>query len=327
MSFHREKALTLLEEAHRNRRLAHAYLFTGPAGSGKERLALDLIRIVNPANGGEPARELDQLKSGTTTIISPESRSRRISVDTIRGAEHVLRMASPQGVSKFVVIRDADRMGLEAANAFLKTLEEPPPSSMVILLSSCPEILLDTILSRCIQIALQGKSGPADLSEQVHTLLEAMRSHVFSGRKSVSGALGLMGRFGSILKEEKKAITERNNVAYQEEVALYQKATEGDYLKRRQAEYHALGEAEYLEWRNRVIEFLMMWFGDALRQKHGSPHLDLPEFADATGRLAEEYRVNELIRRIDAIDELRANLNTNVFEALALEVAFIGAFV
>ncbi len=326
MSFPPAKALSLLQEAHANKRLAHAYLITGPVGSGKETLAIDLIEMVNAASNRVTAESLDQLKSGTTTVIGPESKSRRIKVESIRSAEHVLQMAAPDGVTKFVVIKDADRMGPGAENAFLKTLEEPPASSMVLLLSSYPEMLLDTILSRCIKIPLTGKSGPAQLSGHVRTLLEALRDYTFSGQKSISGALGLMGRFSAILKEEKAAIAKRNDIAYKGEVTRYQKATEGDYLKRKEADYKAMTEAEYLEQRNRLIEFLMMWFGDALRQQSGATHLDLPDFADATKKLAGEYSVDELSRRIEAIDSLRANLNTNVFEALALEVGFIRAF-
>ncbi len=326
MSFQLDKALSLLQEAHTNQRLAHAYLITGPVGSGKESLAISLIKMVNEVDRNKSAQNLDELKSGTTTVIGPESKSRRIKIESIRSAEHVLQMAAPDGVTKFVVIKDADRMGPGAENAFLKTLEEPPASSMVLLLSSYPEMLLDTILSRCIKIALTGKSGPAQLSEHVRALLEALRDYALSGKKSVSGALGLMGRFSAILKAEKAEIAKRNDLAYKGEVTRYQRATEGDYLKRREADYKAMTEAEYLEQRNRLIEFLMMWFGDAMRQQSGAAHLDLPDFAEATRKLATEYSIDDLSRRIDAIGGLRANLNTNVFEALALEVGFIRAF-
>ena len=69
-----------------------------------------------------------------------------------------------------------------------------------------------------------------------------------------------------------------------------------------------------------------MWFGDAMRQQHGVTHLDLPAYAAATGALAARMSIDELSDRIDAVEDLRANLNTNVFEALALEVGFIRAF-
>ena len=67
----------------------------------------------------------------------------------------------------------------------------------------------------------------------------------------------------------------------------------------------------------------MAWFGDALRQQHGSTHLDLPKYAGITAELAARHNTGELMQKASAIDRLRSNLNTNVHEALALENGFI----
>lgn len=325
MSFTYDKAIELIGLAKQNGRLAHAYLITGEPGSGKEALAIEMIRMVNP--GIDPAvTTLEALRSGTTALIGPESKSRRISVKAVRALEHTLQMAAPEGITKFAVIKDADCMGVEAENAFLKTLEEPPAGSRLLLLSSRPEMLLDTILSRCIQIPLAGNTGPVVLSESAHSFLEALKQHALNNRGGVSVSLGLMARFASILKDEKAAITKRYEDALKAETVHYRNKTEGDYLKQREEYYKALTEAEYLEKRNRLIDFLMMWFGDAMRQQNGGRHLDLPGYAEATGRLAATLSADELARRIGAVEKLRANLNTNVFEALALEVGFIRAF-
>lgn len=325
MSFSYDKAVELLHLAQENERLAHAYLITGPTGSGKEKLAVEMIRMVNP--GVDSAVTiLDPLRSSTTAVIGPESKSRRITVKAIRALEHTLQMAAPEGFTKFAVVKDADCMGVEAENAFLKTLEEPPAGSRLLLLSSRPEVLLETILSRCILVPLAGASGPPQLSGPTRRFLDALKQHTDSGAGGVSGALGLMSSFSSILKEEKAVIGKRNEEALKAEVAHYRQTTEGDYLKQREEYYKALTEAEYLEQRNCMIDFLMMWFGDAMRQQNGGAHLDLPDYAEATKRLASNLSVDELGRRVDAVDSLRGNLNTNVLEALALEVGFIRAF-
>ena len=120
MSFPYEKAIELLESAHANGRLAHAYLIIGPPGSGKERLAIRTIEMVNERDREKAATSLEELRSSSTTVIAPESRSRRIGVEAIRNVEHVLQMAAPAGVTKFAVVKDADRMGQEAENAFLE---------------------------------------------------------------------------------------------------------------------------------------------------------------------------------------------------------------
>ena len=325
MSFPFEKAVSLLEEARDKNRLAHAYLITGPAGSGKEALALRMIEMAHP--GAVPATSLDEVRSSTTAVIGPESKSRRITIEAIRNLEHTLQMAAPEGVTKFAVVRDADRMGAGAENAFLKTLEEPPAASRLLLLTSRPEVLLDTILSRCIRIPLAGNPGPVPLNPLAREFLDQLKEHTETERSGISGALGLMARFAGILKEEKTEIAKRNDEAYKAEVAHYkQKADADQYLKQREESYKAMTEAEYQEQRNRMIDFLMMWFGDAMRQQHSGEHLDLPDYAPATALLAQRNSMDQLAAKTEAIDTLRAHLNTNVFEALALEVGFIRAF-
>jgi DNA polymerase-3 subunit delta' len=188
-------------------------------------------------------------------------------------------------------------------------------------------VLLDTILSRCIRIHLAGNPGPVDLSESARAFLDHLKDHTESNRSGISGALGLMSRFATILKEEKTAIGKRNDEAYKSEVAHYRNKAEADqYLKQREESYKALTEAEYQENRNRMIDYLMMWFGDAMRQQHQGQHLDLPDYATATAQLAQRNTIDQLAAKTEAIDTLRAHLNTNVFEALALEVGFIRAF-
>jgi len=325
MSFGYEKAVELIEQARDNERLAHAYLITGPVGSGKETLAVKMIEMVNPA-GPTGASSLEELKSATTTVIGPESTSRRITVEAIRDVKHTLQMAAPGGVTKFAVVKDSDCMGPEAENAFLKTLEEPPAACRLLLLTARPEMLLDTILSRCIQINLAGKTGPAELNPSASDFLAALKKHAVDRQQGVSGALGLMARFARILKEEKAAIAKRNEAALKGEVAHYRQTTEGDYLKRREKYYEALTEAEYLQQRNQLIDYLMMWFGDAMRLQHRAKYLDLPDYEEGTRLLANSLSIDELSQRVRAVETLRENLNANVFEALALEVGFIRAF-
>src|SRR6202022_4975594 len=93
-------------------------------------------------------------KAREILVAEPESKSRRIVIEQIRGLEHTLQMRSTNGRRKVVIISEADRLQPQAANAFLKTLEEPPNNSLLLLLSAMPEVLPATILSRCISIPL-----------------------------------------------------------------------------------------------------------------------------------------------------------------------------
>src|SRR5437764_4630618 len=147
MAFTPETALEYIRRAQKQNRIGHAYLISGPAGSGKRRFVEDVARLVNPADGGQ------------IHIAEPESKSRRIVIEQVRALEHSLQMRSANGRRKIAAIIDADRLQPQAANAFLKTLEEPPNDSLLLLVTSLPEALPDTILSRCISIPLAAPGG------------------------------------------------------------------------------------------------------------------------------------------------------------------------
>src|SRR5882762_8708865 len=167
MAFTRTTALDYLRRAHQQNRLAHAYLISGPPGSGKQQLAADLASLVN----GTPAGDVFSAKAREIFVARPESKSRRIVIEQIRDLEHALQMRASNGRHKVAIVSDADRLQPQAATAFLKTLEEPPKDSLLLLLSALPEILPETIRSRCIAIPLAGKQSP-EVTEEERELVE-----------------------------------------------------------------------------------------------------------------------------------------------------------
>src|SRR5438445_3662707 len=162
MAFSRTTALEYLRRAHEQDRLAHAYLISGPPGSGKQQLAAELASLVN---GTQPS-DIFSTKAREIFIAQPESKSRRIVIEQIRDLEHALQMRAANGRQKVAIISDADRLQSQAANAFLKTLEEPPKNSLLLLLSALPEALPETILSRCIAIPLAPNGQPRRKHEE-----------------------------------------------------------------------------------------------------------------------------------------------------------------
>src|SRR6185437_16261140 len=116
----------------------------------KRDVAANLASVVNGTN----VDDVFSSKAREIFVAEPESKSRRIVIEQIRELEHALQMRASGGRRKVAIISDADRLQPQAANAFLKTLEEPPKDSLLLLLSALPEVLPDTILSRCIAIPL-----------------------------------------------------------------------------------------------------------------------------------------------------------------------------
>ncbi|NNC88926.1 MAG: hypothetical protein HKN82_10760 [Akkermansiaceae bacterium] len=332
-----KKALALMTEAHERGRLAHAFLVSGPAGSGKRDLAARVIQLVNPPPDdgaanlfGDDDREvavkpLEELEGEFVRIVRPESKSRRIKVEQIRELEHAFQMAAPAGTWKIGVVLDADRMWDEPSNAFLKTLEEPPPGSLVLLLTAQPELLLPTIRSRCVDLVLQPVSRAEPLEGEEREAFGQLLDR--SGReRSARGALLLRGGFEAILASRKAAIAARNEASLKEEAAAYKQTTEGDWLEKRAEYFKARTEAEYIGVRAGLMDWLIGWMGDAVRQKVGAAGLAYPESAAETAAFAASEELPGLLRRLDALQELREGLNTNVQEGLAMEIAFLRAF-
>lgn len=280
-------------------------------------LAHRLIETVNP-----DAKEA----ASYVHFLRPESKSRRIEIKAIRSLEHLLHLACPKGITKVGVIVDADRLMPQAANAFLKTLEEPPQRSLLLLLTSQPGSLLDTILSRCIRIPLMNAEKRTFKGGETE-LLKAL-SHVLNDPKikGLGGAWSFLKTFTAILKAEKEQISQTHAASLKEETKLYRDTTDGEWLRRREDYYKALTESDYIQQRNALVQLLVDWYGDALRHQMKSTHFDLVEYREQTAKTAKALSQDVILKRLDALAELGDVLQTNVSENLAFEAAFIAAF-
>ena len=157
-----ERTIGLVQAALRNNRLAHAYLFHGQVGIGK---CLTAVRVAQALNCEQPPASDNQDSCGTCrscrqiaarthpdyTVIEPdqEAATPQIKIEQIRAIEQQFIYRPLVGERKICLIDDADRMTIGAANALLKTLEEPPGHSLFILVSGRPHALPITIRSRC----------------------------------------------------------------------------------------------------------------------------------------------------------------------------------
>jgi len=327
MPFTSEEAFTLLQSAHAHDRLAHAYLLTGPAGSGKRALADRLCALLLGEN-------VAGLQHPDIHVIEPESKSRRILIDQIRELERNLQMRSRLGGQKVGIIVDADRLQPAAANAFLKTLEEPPGHSSLLLLSGLPDQLLETIVSRCLEIPLRLVEARQPTPLQAK-LLAALHAHARQERPGLVEAFRLVRDFQTLLGEARESIQAEADAAQKAEEQHYKQTSDaGKWLEDREDFYKALVESRYVASRQSLLETLEQWWADALRQQAapstaaGSPvALDHPAFAAETATLGARHSTSALLRKSDALEKLRENLaNPGIQEQLALECAFLRAF-
>ena len=142
-----------LENAIKQNRLAHAYIFSGTRGVGKTTTARILAKCLNCVNGptATPCNQCDACKEitagGSLDVLEIDAASNR-GIDQIRELREMVRYAPVGGRYKVVILDEAHQLTDEASNALLKTLEEPPDKVVFILATTQPEDLVDTIKSR-----------------------------------------------------------------------------------------------------------------------------------------------------------------------------------
>ena len=321
MAFARATAFKYLRRAYEQNRLAHAYLITGAPGSGKEALAAELASLVN----GTPTRDIFSSKAREIFVARPESKSRRIVTAQIRALEHALQMRAANGGRKVAIIPDADRLQTEAANAFLKTLEEPPKDSLLLLLSALPEALPETILSRCIAIPLA--SDGETRSKEEETLVKLLQQASRQTTWNIQFAYRLAQEFQQLLREIREEVKQETADALKREQTRYKDATDGVWLDEREGYYKALTESLYLQRCAALVEILFVWWTDVLRASNDVAQRDIPIAKQETATLASRFNTAEILRRIRSLEELRDHLGRNIHEGLAIEVAFLAIFI
>ena len=321
MAFSPERALQYLQRAHKHNRLAHAYLISGPVGSGKSMVA---ARLAAKLNNSTP-EQVFKAQAPDVFLTEPASRSRRIVVDQIRSLERALQLQASGHRKKIGIIRDADRMQSQASNAFLKTLEEPPENSLLLLLTTLPEALPETIVSRCLSLPLQSPSELKQSAEEIE-LLRLLCAAAKEERNGIEAAYHISQAIQRLLNSIREQIKDEHAGALKAEEARYRNTTDGVWLADREDYYKALTESIYRERRSRLIESLFLWWADILRAKVGEDDRHLTECERATDKIAQRMSTGAVLKRIRRLEEMRDHLNTTAQEALVLEAACLCVF-
>ncbi len=161
------RAVRLLQGMIRRGRVVHAYVLVGPAHCGKTTLAREFAKALNcegedaPCQVCEPCRRIEVQEDFDVVEIEVQPGKQRIQIDQVREFHRRSALTATGAKYKVAIVTQAERMSEEAANAFLKTLEEPPPRTVMLLATPRLNLLAATVVSRCVAITL----GPVERQE------------------------------------------------------------------------------------------------------------------------------------------------------------------
>lgn len=329
-----QQGVALLQRSLERGRLAHAYLFTGDDLDELEGMARTLAKTLNcqqPRRAGRAAvdccdacpacRKIEHANHADVQWFRPEMKSRQISVEQVRELIHIVNLKPTEADWKVAGIVAADRLTVQATNAFLKTLEEPPARSVMVLLSTEPQQLLDTVLSRCLRLSFGGTGGRKFAPEHVAWLGEftALLAAPKAGLLSRYRVLGqLLARLAAMKESLTETLTARS--------PLQRYADADPKLQEKwEEELEAAIEAEYRRQRADLLLTLQWWLRDVWLRKLGT-ELELvafPDLAPTAEAVSARLSHAEALENLRVIEQTQRLLRTNVNEPLALEVGLL----
>jgi len=340
---HRQ-GVQLLQRSLERRRLAHGYLFSGNQLDDLEMLATTLAKTLScqrpvKKDGAAidccdhclPCQKIDHLNHADVHRVRPESRSRVITIEQMRQLMQEINLKPTEAQHKVCIIVAADRLNDKAANAFLKTLEEPPANSILILLTTEPQRILETILSRCLRLAFAGDAA-RPLAPAHKEWLAELSGLAAAEQKSLLGRYRLMDVLVRRLSHMREAIEKA--LAARSPLERYEDAEE-DLRSKWEEELKAAIEAEYRRQRADMLLVLQRWLRDVwlhtlnggLSMPAGDPTpqpelLNFPELS-ATAQVARRVSTADAMENLRILEQLQRWLGSNVQEALALEVGLL----
>ena len=327
------QGVQLLQRSLARGRLGHAYLFTGDSIEELETLARTLAKTLNCENPVKisgvatdccdvclSCKKIENENHADIHWARPESKSRIITIDQTRELMQQIQLKPTEAQFKVAIIAGADRLNAQAANAFLKTLEEPPARSVLILLSTEPSRILETILSRCLRLNFSAETARPLSAEQSYWL-QQFSSTAAAGQKSLFGRYrlldSLLQRLGAIRTQVDETLSARSPLEKHDDA-------EKNLREKWEDELAAAVEAEYRRQRAEVLLLLQWWLRDVWLHTlaAGESLLHLPQIAGAD-EIAKRINPRQAQENLAVLEQTQRLLHTNVQESLALEVSLL----
>lgn len=310
-----DRAIRFLTQMLQKRSIPHALLFTGIDGIGKRKTAVALGMSLNCLSPGGVSAcgeclSCKKVISGShPDIITVKPEGTFIKIDQIRTLSRELRFAPLEGNQRIVIINDAHAMNLEASNAILKILEEPPKNTILILTAGQTTDLLPTIVSRCQQIAF--RPIPYDKVAEILVDLrgidrETAKTLAVCTEGSLGKALSVDGGEWTIWRSSLlDRISSLSMKSIQPVLAL------ADALSR---DKNRLPDA---------LDMLMTWFRDALMYKVSPERIINKDLMDKVQHSSTGRSVDELLEKVEVVHSAQTAISRNSNPRLTLEVMMI----
>jgi DNA polymerase-3 subunit delta' len=319
------KAVRFLQRAIASKKVPHAYLFTGIAGIGKTTTAMSLAMALNCLNRvGQDScgrcRPCRQMQNGNhPDFITIKPTGQNIRIEQIRELNRQLSFAPVSGSYRICLIHHAKTLSDEAANSFLKTLEEPLPGNILILKAKEPMDLLPTIVSRCQKVAFQ-PIAVDEISEWLMDVQGIAEEDVDVLAKLSGGSLGLAVRMketGFLDKRQDWFFKLGKLPGLSAEQALNMALEFGSYGSKTTLELSEeaeVGMADFFgSWQS--------WYRDLLAIKSNAPPdlLMNSDFSHKMNAVARNFTINQLADSVLILDRAKRDLQRNQNATLVLE--------
>ncbi len=312
-----DRPVAILRRALANDALAHAYLFCGESGIGKRMTALAFAAVLNCARprdgdacGSCPScRKVASGNHPDVHVMTADGDE--IKIDQVREAQATLALRPFEGRRKVLIVDGAEAMNEASSNAFLKTLEEPPGESLIILVTSMPQSLLATIRSRCQTLAFQ----PLPRSVLAPVLRERRGLGEEDAWFLAALSRGSIGRALEMDLEEERAARER----FRELMEGVARLTPDEALSL------AEGVAKDREGFERLIEIGIEWLRDriVLAETGDERLLVAPAAAGSAAGGDAHPALPRMLRDLDLFTSSRSLLERRISPQLVAENLFL----
>jgi DNA polymerase III subunit delta' len=301
----------ILRRAVASGRLAHAYLFEGPEGTGKRLMALALVRALFCQNGngcGEcpSCRKIDHQNHPDLHLLEADGAS--IKIEQVRALQKELSYRALEAPRKAVLIEGAERMNPAAGNALLKTIEEPNGDALLILITARPEGVLGTIRSRCQRLLFARLPQPL-LVEVLTDHLDGdqVQAHILAALSEGSFKKAFGRDRDLYLEQRRDLLKSLTALSVGSVIPLF------DFAEKLAEEKERLTE---------ILEIFQAFYRDCLLLRHGRPETELVnvDLLEKVHRSAGRETVPSLLRKLEALVLARRQLERNVNRQLAMDV-------